>query len=386
MTLRRLVKTVGANGLHAAGADRLIGRLSKRGGRRPLVLCYHRVVEDVREHPLSAPAMLVSVGTLEAQLDWVGRRYDFVGLDEICRSLEAGDGGRGRSGRPMAAVTFDDGYSDVYHHAFPLLRRMGIPATVFVVTGIVDSGGLHAHDEVYVLLDRLRAREGGGRVVRRLQALGVDARRFRPRRSGPSHRLAELVEHLLRSLPRRELRRLLAALRREVSVPAALARELRPMSWPMLVALHGAGVTIGSHTRSHPILPNETPETIRAELAGSKRALEERLGGEVVHLAYPDGQFCPTTVEAARDAGYRYAFTCCSHAFAGQPLLTIPRRAFWERSSVGLSGRFSPAIAACQVEGVLELARPCRLDHRGRRPRAAAGSGSERSNPPGVSP
>ncbi len=365
--LRKLVKTVGANGLHAAGADRLIGRLTGRGGRRPLVLCYHRVVEDVREHPLSAPAMLVSQRTLEAQLDWVGRRYDFVGLDEIGRRLEAGGGGR-RARRPLAAVTFDDGYADVYHNGFPLLRRKGIPFAVFVVTGVVDTHGPHLHDELYVLLERLRAREGAERLVRRLEGVGIAAHRFRPGRHAPAEWLVDLVEHLLRSLPRRELLPLLVALRSEVSVPGALAEELRPMTWPMVVALHESGVTVGSHTRSHPILPNEGAETIRAELASAKRALEERLGGEVRHLAYPDGQFCPTTVEAAHAAGYRYAYTCCAHGLAGRPLLTIQRRSFWERSSVGLSGRFSPAIAACQVQGVLDLARPCRLDHRRRRP------------------
>ena len=101
-------------------------------GNEPLVLCYHRVVERVDEHPSSAPAMLVSRATLERQLAGVDRRYRFVGLDELARAVE--DGSAASAKRPLAAVTFDDGYADVFHVGFPLLRRMGIPPAVFVPT------------------------------------------------------------------------------------------------------------------------------------------------------------------------------------------------------------------------------------------------------------
>jgi peptidoglycan/xylan/chitin deacetylase (PgdA/CDA1 family) len=140
----------------------------------------------------------------------------------------------------------------------------------------------------------------------------------------------------------------------------------------MLREMHAGGMTVGSHTRTHRTLPNEPEEAVWSELAGSKRTLEDQLGAEVRHLSYPGGQFSRATVEAAAAAGYRCAYTTCSHTDPGHPLLTIPRRTFWELSSAGLAGRFSPAIASCQVQGVLDLVSPCRADH-GRldRPRAA---------------
>jgi peptidoglycan/xylan/chitin deacetylase (PgdA/CDA1 family) len=55
--------------------------------------------------------------------------FEFRGLDDVAAWL----GGRdGRVGRPIA-LTFDDGYADVYHHALPLLAEQGIPAVMFVV-------------------------------------------------------------------------------------------------------------------------------------------------------------------------------------------------------------------------------------------------------------
>lgn len=350
--MRRLVKTLGAHGLRATGVDRVIGAMNG-SGRLPLVLCYHRVVQDVARHQGSAPAQLVSIETLEAQLDWIGRRYRFASLDEVARSLEEHPEGAPPDRRPLAAVTFDDGYADAYRNAFPLLRRKGIPGAFFVVTGIVGTDHILAHDELYLLLEEAEARLGPARLSVLLTRLGVEW----------EGSLVELKERLLDTRSRRGIRRIIDGLREEVTIPPELLEDHWALGWPMLREMHAGGMTIGSHTRTHRTLPNEPQEAVWSELAGSKRTLEDQLGVEVRHLSYPGGQFCRRTVEAAAAAGYRCAYTTCSHADTDRPLLTIPRRTFWELSSAGLAGTFSPAIASCQVHGVLDLVSPCRADH-----------------------
>lgn len=356
---RRLVKTLASHGLRAAGAHRVIGTLNRRG-RDPLIVCYHRVVEDLRAHPLSAPAMMVSARTLEEQLDWLGRHYRLVPLDELVR--QAGE--PARNGKPAAAVTFDDGYADVYERAVPLLRRKGVPAAVFVVTDLLGTGRLQVHDRLYALLELCRSRLGTSGLVAVLRRVGAGERVCRRLVEGRGI-LADVSEELLVSWPRSEVERLIAGLERveDVEIPPELARALRPMSWDMVLELHRAGVTVGSHTRSHRILPNETEADVREEVAGSKRVLEQRLGTRVDHLSYPAGQFSPSCVEAVRDAGYRYAYTTCFHRSRSHPRLTTPRRTFWEGSGAGWAARFSPAVAACQVAGVFDTLRPCPTDH-----------------------
>ena len=173
-----------------------------------------------------------------------------------------------------------------------------------------------------------------------------------------------MKERLLESRSREEIRRLIESLEEDSQIPGALRRELRPMTWPMLRELRDAGVTVGSHTRTHVTLPSEEPQTVREELEESRYDLEEGLGSEVVHLAYPGGRFSPDTLEAARRAGYRYAYTTCSHRFPSHPLLTISRRTFWERSAAGLVGNFSSAVASCQVQGIFDRFRDCPDGHR----------------------
>src|SRR5262249_19910355 len=130
-------------------ADRLIGTLAD-SRTLPVVLGYHRVVENFAcEAGRAIPAMLTSRRMLAQQLDWIGRRYRFVTLDELGERME-----RGASLRGLAAVTFDDGYRDVYEHAFPLLTRKGIPGAIFVVTDLVGTDELHEHDKLNMLLTR----------------------------------------------------------------------------------------------------------------------------------------------------------------------------------------------------------------------------------------
>ena len=146
--IRGFVKAAAAETLQRTGVAAWMGSRPARAAL-PLVIGYHRVVDDFRVHARGyMPSMLISVATLEKQLDWIGRRYEFADPDDMDRWL----GGVQPAGRPVAVITFDDGYRDVYEQAFPLLRRKGIPAVVFVVTDLVGETRLQIHDELYLLL------------------------------------------------------------------------------------------------------------------------------------------------------------------------------------------------------------------------------------------
>ena len=106
---------------------------------------------STRKRRTPSPSMLVSRAMLERHLDWVARRFQIVSLDELRSRLETRAPARDR---PIAAITFDDGYRDVYEQAFPLLMRKGIPATVFVATDYVGTAGVFPHDTLYLLLER----------------------------------------------------------------------------------------------------------------------------------------------------------------------------------------------------------------------------------------
>jgi peptidoglycan/xylan/chitin deacetylase (PgdA/CDA1 family) len=96
--------------------------------------------------------------------------------------------------------------------------------------------------------------------------------------------------------------------------------ELRCMSWEELRGLADHGWEVGSHTRSHPRLPELDEPTLADELAGSRADCEAGLGRPCETLAYPYGAVDERVVEAAGRAGYRYAVSLPRRLHPPRPL------------------------------------------------------------------
>jgi peptidoglycan/xylan/chitin deacetylase (PgdA/CDA1 family) len=309
------------------------------------VVGYHRVVEDFAfSAKTSIPSLLVSRSMLERHLDWIGRRYRFVDLDELGALLE--------SGRPIeervAAITFDDGYRDFYDHALPVLQRKGVPSALFVVTGLVGTTRAQIHDRLYFLLS-LRARRA---------RLTIDGAPL-PNIAGMTPYQA--MRALLEGVPLTVLQQVIRALESEDSIPAQAVSP--SLSWQALDRIHRAGVVIGSHTKTHVVMTNETRKRMIDEVTESRQELEKRLGGAVRHFAYPSGIYDTNCVSAVAEAGYRFGYTTCTHQSSKHPLLTIPRMLLWEDSCLDSNRTFSESIMSCQVHRAFGFLAGCRQRH-----------------------
>jgi peptidoglycan/xylan/chitin deacetylase (PgdA/CDA1 family) len=358
--LRGLIKTGVASAVEWSGTNSL---LALRPGMKqmPLVIGYHRVVENFRSSAAYTIApMLISARTFERQLDWIGRRFAYVTLDDLADAME----GKKRFTKPLAAITFDDGYVDVYRHAFPVLKRKGIPWAVFVVTDRVGTPALQTYDELYLLLvDGFSRWHEPRRHLHRL-LLGAEIpvsllKRLDAGTDGPVRAAWTLMENL----SQQEMRRVVTALYAEGEIPPAAVAELGAMSWEMIQEMSRSGVTIGSHTRTHAFLTLETWNRVLDETRGSRDDLQKRLGVSVDHFTYPSGAFDSGVVSAVAASGYRCAYTACQHRDPRYPALTIPRRLLWENSCMSAFGHFSPALMNCQVNGVFDFLPSCRQAH-----------------------
>jgi peptidoglycan/xylan/chitin deacetylase (PgdA/CDA1 family) len=356
--LRNTVKSAVASTI-AKAYERGLSRSFRRGGYRPLVLGYHRIVEDYHaEAQVEMPSMLTSRAMFERHLDCLATSFTFVSLDEIADRLRYGLPFE----RPVAAITFDDGYQDVYELALPVLERKGIPAAMFVVTDLVSQpSSWQIHDKLYHLVAKAFACWDDPRqqMLGLLTDLGLPARDLTRRAAIADPMIA--VSTLLPGLPQADIQRVMAGL--ESSVGNGFHNVPQTVTWDMVNDMRRRGFTIGSHTRSHVSLPTESAETIAAELTESKRELENRLGESIDHFAYPGGHFTDTVVEAVALAGYKYAYTACPHDVAEHRLLTIERLLLWEGSSVNGDGDFIPGILSCQAHALWPPARRCERVH-----------------------
>jgi peptidoglycan/xylan/chitin deacetylase (PgdA/CDA1 family) len=355
---RSWIKARAAGFLSGSGIDKVVGALS--GHRKmPLVIGYHRVVEDFASSvEMSIPSMLVSLRMLERHLDWIGRRFQFVSLDELGARLCSGD----RLDKPIAAITFDDGYRDFYSHALPLLKKKGIPAAVFVVTDLVGTTTVQTHDKLYLMLMR---RFGDQKVKsidigELLHGLGISL----PNGMVPAMATPFLTTRmLLEFLPQADMQRVLTMLDSGVSISEGTFNPLYSLTWEMLNGIRRAGITVGSHTRTHILMTNESRQKVLDEVVGSREELEKRLGTSVQHFVYPDGAFNRSSVNAVAAAGYRFGYTSCRHRDTRHPMLTVPRTVLWENSCVDSHGLFSGPVLNCQVRGAFDLVSGCRQSH-----------------------
>lgn len=328
--------------------------------RQPLVLGYHRVVDDFLEASRTEmPAMLTSRAMFERHLDWLAKHFRFATLDEVgCRIAEGGG-----FDNPVVAITFDDGYRDVYEQAYPVLKRRGIPAAMFVVTDLIGRPSPQVHDTLYHAVAKAFATWDDPRreLFGVLSDVGIPAEEVLRERSAtksPTMVMSTLLPRLSQAQVGRIIRGLEAGLGNAAgTVPQTLA-------WSELAEMQRNGITIASHTQTHVSLPMETPERVAAELAGSKRALEQHLQTRVDHFAYPGGQFTRPVVEATATAGYGFAYTACPHGHPRYPHLTIERLLLWEGSSVDADGRFSSDIFSCQAHRLWPPALKCERVHR----------------------
>lgn len=356
--IRSLVKNAAAHAVCWTRLDAVIQ--ANRYRHVPFVVAYHRVVPQLNAYEgFALPAMEISVAMLGRHLDWLGRRFRIVSLDDLGAELD-----RPRDSKPLAAVTFDDGYNDVFHHGFPLLKRKGIPAGIFVVTDLVGTTELPVHERLHALLAEAWLRWKSPRKdltdVLRIAAVGFSSR----------ERLPEAVRdpfsatrYLLTQLAHAKVQLIIDSLNMNARTSRIRPLALQPLSWEMLATMRDAGMKIGSHSKTHAFLTNESTDRVREEAEVSRRHLQQKLGVEIRCFAYPGGTFNSDVVQAVEAAGYRYAFTTCRHRDRQRPLLTIPRTMMWEPSCRDRAGRFSQAMMSCQAAGAFDWASSCRAAH-----------------------
>lgn len=179
------------------------------------ILVYHSVMPHHPGQTKEQRILDVDTSNFGQQMRFlVNGGYHVVSFQQLVDALD------GRDTLPARAVviTFDDGWQNQYKYAFPVLRKLGMPATFFVFTSVID------HDK-------------------------------------------------------------------------------RNMTWDELRQMQAAGMTIGSHTRTHPILPDDH-RGLAYEVDSSRVDIQRHLGTAPKFFAYPFGAWDRRALSEARHAGY----------------------------------------------------------------------------------
>jgi peptidoglycan/xylan/chitin deacetylase (PgdA/CDA1 family) len=260
---------------------------------RLLVLAWHNV-EPTWCFPASRGA---GARGLERQLAFLGRRCNVVPLADALRALDRDDPLPPRA----VALTFDDGYRDQLELAAPMLSRLGLPATFFLIPGLLD-GTARAWWELLAWTVTRSTRDA---VVWEGRILGL-------RDDGERRRsLATVLEELKRrDHPGRNAA--LDELKDRCSPDGKLEEHASFLDWDGARQLVRQGFMVASHSLNHAVLAQEPTPAQERDLTLSRRRLERELDVPVELLAYPNGKqpdYSQATIAAARGAGYSHALT-----------------------------------------------------------------------------
>ncbi|MFG6461611.1 polysaccharide deacetylase family protein [Roseateles sp. DXS20W] len=286
---------------------------------RLTVLIFHRVHAAVDPLFPDEP----DARRFDEVLGWLGAWFNVLPLDDAIRRLQAGS-----LPARAACITFDDGYADNHDVALPLLQRHGLSSAFFVASGFLD-GGRMWNDTVIESVRRTQLPQLDLRGVVDEEGGRFDLGDLATRRQT----LHRLIGHLKYLPPDERLARVNAlAERAEVQPPTDLM-----MTSDQLRSLRGAGMVVGAHTVSHPILKTLSARQAADEIDSGRRWLEQALGERVSLFAYPNGRpgvdYAPDVHPGmVRELGFDAAVsTHWGAARAGTDCYQLPRFTPWDR-------------------------------------------------------
>jgi peptidoglycan/xylan/chitin deacetylase (PgdA/CDA1 family) len=272
---------------------RLRWRLEPFQGSKFVILCYHRIgTEGV---PLFSR---LRRSVFASQMKYVRKHYRVVSLGQLYAEIR-----ENAKVPPTLAVTFDDGYRDLYTHAFPVLQEYGVQATIYLIGKSMQTGEAPWYDRIFAALS-----------VTKMSVVEVELdnpRQFVLSDSAAWFQAAwEIICHL-RSISNEARIKWCADFEKRVNVPEAMVRE-RILTWEQARTMQKAGISFGAHTMTHPAVSRLNDVELEEELGASKSLIENRLGTAVDDFAFPFGK--PDDRSSASELalsrfGYRSAVT-----------------------------------------------------------------------------
>mgnify|MGYP001094293256 CR=1 FL=1 len=333
----------GLNALYLSGAHHHIA--SKTRGRGA-ILMFHQVRSPLPGRFRPNAHLEVTPEFLEVVVRRVrSTGAEIVDLDEAARRMKGPD-----DGRHFVVLTFDDGYRNNLTDAYPVLRALDAPFTVYLATGFADRSAVPWWDLLVTLVERvsyLNLQVGA-------RTLELPARSLRQKRSACRLAATELCE-----VDEDEQRRSIEATARAHGIdPAQLvAREM--MSWEEVRTLaEDPLVTIGAHTVGHYALARLDADRARREMAESRERIAAMTGTRPRHFAYPYGSRRSASereFELAAELGFATAVTTRRGVLTPDCRMTaLPR--------ISMNGHFQQArYVDLLLSGVpLALERPLR--------------------------
>jgi len=279
------------------GLPVLVQRLFYRN--RLTILMYHGLVRSASQAP---SWMFIDAAAFRQQMHYVKKHFEVISLTQAVKELNE----RKTYDRPPAVITFDDGYYSNYEVAFGILERERLPATVFLTTGLLETGTVPWFCRLEQAFDKTSASSVAWRGT---------TYSLQPQPHGAPGR--DRLKNALKRLPHAELEAelgtILDRLDVEVAGTASRGSDYAMLDQPAIDRMLASGlVEFGAHTRTHAILSQTTDDERQVEIERSIADVAKLTGKPCTLFAYPNGKaddYDRKSIQALRACGIQAAVT-----------------------------------------------------------------------------
>ena len=261
-----------------------------------MILNYHRLNDPLKPQLFDDGVFGPNGARFEMEMNWLKKETQILSQDELIDVLYNNKKVSG----VCSMVTFDDGYVDNYEIAYPILKKLSIPAIFFIPTKHINERTLGWWDitAYLVKLTKLKSVNFHGRKWNLLDRLNT---------------ISDIILELKKMDPKKVdffLEDLANAL--EVPLPSLELQDKELMTWEQIKEVSRNGISIGSHTHEHVILSKQDLSDMRVQVKRSKDILEEKLDIQIKTLAYPVGgydHFNEENMRITKELGFKIGFS-----------------------------------------------------------------------------
>jgi peptidoglycan/xylan/chitin deacetylase (PgdA/CDA1 family) len=261
---------------------------------------YHRILpkEDIR-YSLEQPGMLVEPRTFQSHLEFIQKYFNVTRIsDWINNSSEQ------RSTGISCAITFDDGWSDNYEYAFPLLKVMKMPASIFLVSDYVDTDRVFWPERLIYLISMTVAKDD----ILFLNTMEWEwLYKLYPKRHITKNDLnietLDRIISLCKQIDDKSLNKYLDLIQ-EKHNHVIEAEKNDILNWEQIINMESSGlIDFGSHTRTHFRMNKLQSRTaLEDEILQSKNIIEQHIQTPVKLFCYPNGDITKEADQLVRDS------------------------------------------------------------------------------------
>lgn len=277
--IKNIIKTIFCAIFYYSGLISFFIRfyLKKRTDLPVIILIYHKIAENVSNEINQELTINHPLENFIREMEFIKKYFAVISLDRAVELIK----NKKALSKPTLAITFDDGFEDNYRLAFPVLKELNIPATIFLTAGLLGTKDLPWVEAIgesifYTQEKELHLNSCFGNKVFNLETIKNKRESF------------DKITAQLKTVDYSERIKLTEKIIRQTGGCSKSSKRM--LNWQEVYEMSKEKITFGPHTMTHPILTKMSVDLAKKEINDSKVEIESKLGNSVKHFAFPNGR------------------------------------------------------------------------------------------------